>query len=270
MISLRFAPRATAGRPAIDLGQRVVVVVDSFFFCFVSFCFFLSLASKLRRARCDHGPAAAAEATPPPIRRPRQRPIGMRRWCPASELHLSSRDRRFYLFLFLKASSWYSSLLGFYWDLFRVFLVFQLGFLLVFFFWLGTWVLFGNITVFYGFFLSLIVVLRRVPWVLLSFLDLKLGLLGFTSSSKVSFGILQGLVGFAGFYWYLKWDSLGFTEYPDFKLGFARFYKIFKSFVWDFTWCIKVEQVLHEFCSVCWLLVGLNKGLQGFTVVFWF
>ena len=76
MISLRFAPRATAGRPAIDLGQRVVVVVDSFFFCFVSFCFFLSLASKLRRARCDHGPAAAAEATPAPGRGPRPGPGG--------------------------------------------------------------------------------------------------------------------------------------------------------------------------------------------------
>ena len=216
MISLRFAPRATAGRPAIDLGQRVVVVVDSFFFCFVSFCFFLSLASKLRRARCDHGPAAAAEATPPPIRRPRQRPIGMRRWCPASELHLSSRDRRFYLFLFLKASSWYSSLLGFYWDLFRVFLVFQLGFLLGFFF------LAWN--------LSFVREYNSFLWVF----------------SLVDCGS--------------KESSLGFTEFPGFKIGFTRFYKFFKGFFWDFTGSSRF----------CWVLLVFKMGFTGFHWVSWF
>ena len=112
------------------------------------------------------------------------------------------------------------------------------------------------------FFFLFLGLLTRVYWVLLSFLDFNLGSLGFTRSSRVSFGILQGLTRLKKV-WNLFCFLLDFTGFYLVLLDFTGFCSCFYPF-WFV--CIVLVGFIMSFTGFYWCL---KFDLLGFAVFFW-
>ena len=136
------------------------------------------------------------------------------------------------------------------------------------------------------FFFLFLGLLTRVYWVLLSFLDFNLSSLGFTRSSRVSFGILQGLTRLKKV-WNLFCFLLDFTGFYLVLLDFTGFCSCFYpfwfvcivlvGFIMSFTgfnWCLKFDLLGFAVFSGEWEFhLGFYRVYQsgtGFTWVFLF